>query len=74
MTSNRLTCSAGPGELAVGCDNGLFSSGGGGQWSNLTSFLPRPRSTITYVAIDCEAIYVSTDARSILRILNYKSL
>jgi hypothetical protein len=62
-----------PREIVVGCANGLFYSGGGGPWSDLTGFLPKPRSLITSVSIDCEALYISTDARSIFRVLNYKA-
>ncbi|KWB64045.1 hypothetical protein WL37_20490 [Burkholderia ubonensis] len=64
---------ANPTEVVVGCANGLFFSNGG-PWVDLTKFLPSPRSSITSVAIDCEALYVSTDARSVVRVVDYRSL
>jgi len=62
---------ANPAEVAMGAESGLFF-GTNGKWTDLTALLPRPRSKITSVAIDCEAIYVGTDARSVLRIVDYK--
>ena len=61
-----------PNRLAVGAQSGLFYSPGGGQWVDFTTLLPLPRSAITSVAIDCEAIYMSLDARSLVRVVDYK--
>jgi hypothetical protein len=62
-----------PAEMVAGAASGVFYRNGSGQWVDLTWLLPRPLSLITGVGIDCEAIYVSFDSRSIARITSYRN-
>jgi hypothetical protein len=68
MAFNR----ANPSQVVAGARSGLFYSSGDGKWADLTALMPLPRSSITSVAIDCEAVYASLDARSLIRITGYK--
>jgi hypothetical protein len=61
-----------PASVVVGTESGkLFFSSGGGVWKDLTSFLPTVPIPIRSVAIDCEAIYVGTFGRGVLRVRRY---
>ena len=61
-----------PASVVVGTESGkLFFSSGGGVWKDLTSFLPTVPIPIRSVAIDCEAIYVGTLGRGVLRVRHY---
>jgi len=61
-----------PTEIVVGAQSGLFYSAGNGKWTDRTALVPLPRSMITSVAIDCEAIYASLDARGVICITEYR--
>jgi hypothetical protein len=60
-------------EIVAGAASGVFYRSARGRWADLTPLLPRPLSLITGVAIDCEALYVSFDSRSIVRITGYRN-
>ena len=61
-----------PSSVVVGTESGkLFFSSGGGVWKDLTGFLPSMPVAIRSVAIDCEAIYVGTHGRGLLRVRHY---
>jgi hypothetical protein len=63
-----------PASVVVGTKSGkLFFSSGGGVWKDLTSFLPTVPISIRSVAIDCEAIYVGTHGRGVLRVRHYST-
>jgi len=62
-----------PAEIVAGAASGVFYRNAAGQWADLTSLLPQPRSLITGVGIDCEALYVSFDSRSVVRIKSYRN-
>jgi hypothetical protein len=63
-----------PSSVVVGTEIGsLFFSSGGGVWKDLTSLLPTVPISIRSVAIDCEAIYVGTFGRGLLRVRHYST-
>ncbi len=63
-----------PAEVAAVTSTGsLFFKPGAGGWKDLTGFTPRPASPFVAAGIDCEAIYVATDGRSIFRIVDYQA-
>jgi hypothetical protein len=62
-----------PAEIVAGAASGVFYRNATGRWADLTSLLPKPLSLITGVGIDCEALYVSFDSRSIVRITSYRN-
>ncbi len=63
-----------PAEVAAVTSTGsLFFNPGAGGWKDLTGFTPRPASPFVAAGIDCEAIYVATDGRSIFRIVDYQA-
>jgi len=63
-----------PSSVVVGTESGsLFFSSGGGVWKDLTGFLPTVPIPIRSVAIDCEAIYVGTFGRGMLRVRHYST-
>jgi hypothetical protein len=49
----------------------LFHSGSPGAWQDITPLLPTPLIPITSAAIDCEAIYLGTFGRGLMRIVHY---
>jgi hypothetical protein len=63
-----------PSSVVVGTQSGkLFFSSGGAVWKNPTDFLPYVPIPIRSVAIDCEAIYVGTCGRGVLRVRHYST-
>jgi hypothetical protein len=62
-----------PAEIVVGAQTGLFFRSAAGRWANLTALLPKPLALITGVGIDSEALYVSFDSRSIVRVTGYRA-
>jgi hypothetical protein len=62
-----------PAEIVAGAASGVFYRNAPGRWADLTYLLPKPLSLITGVGIDCEALYVSFDSRSIVRITGYRN-
>ncbi|MGW4047316.1 WD40/YVTN/BNR-like repeat-containing protein [Streptomyces sp. NPDC004721] len=62
-----------PDEIVAGAQSGVFYRNASGHWVDLTSLLPAPLSLITGVGIDCEALYVSFDSRSVVRITGYRN-
>jgi hypothetical protein len=63
-----------PAEVVVASPfTGLFYTNGDGKWRSLSETLPRPRTSISAVGIDCEAIYAATEGRSIVRVVNYRN-
>lgn len=61
-----------PLSLAVCTENGqVFYSNTNGVWQDLTSHLPIPLIPIRSIAIDCEAIYLGTFGRGLMRIVHY---
>lgn len=50
---------------------GVFYTNGDGNWRNLSPLLPQPLSAVSSVGIDCEAIYVALEGRSVVRIAGY---
>lgn len=49
----------------------VFHSGSPGAWQDLTPLLPGPLIPITSAASDCEAIYLGTFGRGLMRIVHY---
>jgi len=62
-----------PAEIVAGATSGVFYRNAAGRWADLTYLLPRPLSFLTGVGIDCEALYVSFDSRSIVRLIGYRN-
>lgn len=53
---------------------GVFYSGDdGASWTDLAKYLPTPRTSVSAVGIDCQAIYVATEGRSVVRLLGYRN-
>jgi hypothetical protein len=64
-----------PSSVVVCTENGnVFQSSYLGQWNDLTPILPYPLIPIRSVAIDCEAVYVATLGRGLMRIVHYGSV
>jgi hypothetical protein len=62
-----------PDEVAAGGVAGVFFSGGGGKWTDVTRFMPSPRLPAIAVGIDSEFIYLTSSGRSPVGIRGYKN-
>jgi hypothetical protein len=61
-----------PSSVAACTESGrVFFSPGGGAWRELSGLLPKPLISVRSLAIDCEAIYLGTFGRGLMRIVNY---
>jgi hypothetical protein len=61
-----------PSSVAVCTDDGhVFFSPQAGTWRDLTPFLAPPLISIRSIAIDCEAIYLGTLGRGLMRLSTY---
>lgn len=54
--------------VAAGATTGVFFDGGDQIWRDLTPVLPKPLAPISGVATDGDAVYVSMEGRSVVRI------
>jgi hypothetical protein len=62
-----------PDEVVAGCTNGVFYSRGGGKWTDLTAFVPKPMVPTAAVGIDSEFIYVAANGRSPIGIRGFQN-
>jgi hypothetical protein len=61
-----------PLSVAACTENGqVFHSYTNGVWQDLTGHLPSPLIPIRSIALDCEAIYLGTFGRGLMRIVHY---
>lgn len=61
-----------PSSIAVCTDRGQVFSYSHGAWHDLSELLPIPLIPIRSIAIDCEAIYLGTFGRGLMRIVHYQ--
>ena len=50
---------------------GIFLKNGSGDWKDLSGALPKPYTPVSSVNINNQGIYVTTEGRGILKIVNY---